>query len=192
VEAITELKDRTGSSMIAIKKFMQDKLPKDKKWQNATFLKSLKDGVAAGDFVQVKNSYKLSADFKKKALKAAKDAKKEDKPNKKTPATKKKTTTKKSTTAKKSKAKKATSTKKKTVTKKKPASKTAKKTTAKKPAKKTTAKKPAAKKAAASKPKKASTKKVCATRLVVTPYCLTIENTDFFLYLSFPQTAKKD
>ena len=28
VEAISELKDRTGSSMIAIKKFMQEKLPK--------------------------------------------------------------------------------------------------------------------------------------------------------------------
>ena len=28
VEAITALKDRTGSSMISIKKHMQDKLPK--------------------------------------------------------------------------------------------------------------------------------------------------------------------
>ena len=72
VEAITELKDRNGSSMIAIKKYMQAKLPKDKKWQNATFLQALKSGVAAGDFVQHKQSYKLSAEFKKKAKKSSK------------------------------------------------------------------------------------------------------------------------
>jgi histone H1/5 len=114
VEAITELKDRTGSSMISIKKFMQDKLPKEKKWQNATFLKALKDGVEKGDFVKNKNSYKLSADFKKKATKAAKDAekKKEDKP-------KKKAATKKKPAAKKTAAKKSTKkTTKKTTTKK--------------------------------------------------------------------------
>ncbi len=56
IQAITELKDRTGSSMISIKKFMQDKLPKDKTWQNATFLQALKAGVASGDLVQVKVS----------------------------------------------------------------------------------------------------------------------------------------
>lgn len=72
IEAITELKDRQGSSMIAIKKFMQSKLPAEKKWANAIFLNSLKSGVAAGDFVQNKNSYKLSADFKKKLAKADK------------------------------------------------------------------------------------------------------------------------
>ena len=66
IVAINELKDRTGSSTIAIKKHMQDRLPKDKKWMNATFLSALKSGVASGDFVKVKNSYKLSADFKKK------------------------------------------------------------------------------------------------------------------------------
>jgi histone H1/5 len=69
VEAIAELKDRTGSSTIAIKKVMQEKLPKDKKWMNATFLSSLKKGVADGDFVQVKASYKLSAEFKKSSAK---------------------------------------------------------------------------------------------------------------------------
>ena len=66
VSAITSLKDRNGSSMIAIKKYMQDNLPKGKKWLNATFLSALKSGVAAGDFVKIKNSYKLSAEFKKK------------------------------------------------------------------------------------------------------------------------------
>lgn len=54
IQAISELKDRNGSSMIAIKKFMQDKLPKDKTWQNATFLQALKSSVTAGDLVQVK------------------------------------------------------------------------------------------------------------------------------------------
>ena len=76
VKAIDELKDRTGSSMIAIKKHMQANLPKDKKWMNAVFLKTLKAGVASGDFVQNKNSYKLSADFKKKAASAGKPKKK--------------------------------------------------------------------------------------------------------------------
>ena len=69
VAAITELKDRTGSSSIAIKKHMQANLSKDKKWMNATFLSALKKMVADGDLVQNKNSYKLSADFKKKASK---------------------------------------------------------------------------------------------------------------------------
>ena len=72
VKAIQELKDRNGSSSIAIKKHMQAHLPKDKKWMNATFLASLKSGVASGEFVQHKNSYKLSADFKKKSAKVGK------------------------------------------------------------------------------------------------------------------------
>jgi histone H1/5 len=145
VEAIGELKDRTGSSMIALKKLMMSKLPKDKKWQNATFLASLKSGVASGDFVQIKSSYKLSADYKKKAIAAAKP-KKVAAPKK--AVLKKKTAPKKKTTAPK---KKTTAPKKKaTATAKKPA---AKKVTAKKPAaKKVTAKKPAAKKATKKKP----------------------------------------
>jgi histone H1/5 len=75
VDAIAELKDRTGSSMIAIKKLMMSKIPADKKWQNATFLQSLKAGVAAGDFVKVRASYKLSQDYKKKTVAAEKKAK---------------------------------------------------------------------------------------------------------------------
>jgi histone H1/5 len=71
IAAITELNDRSGSSMIAIKKAMQDKLPKEKKWMNSTFLSTLKKGVADGEFVQVKNSYKLSAEFKKSLVKKA-------------------------------------------------------------------------------------------------------------------------
>ena len=75
IEAITELKDRTGSSSIAIKKHMQAKLPKDKKWLNATFLTTLQEMVADGDIIQNKNSYALSPQFKKKQA-AAKKGKK--------------------------------------------------------------------------------------------------------------------
>jgi linker histone H1 and H5 family len=52
--AITELKDRNGSSMIAIKKHMQGQMAADKKWMNSMFLLALKNGVASGEFVQTK------------------------------------------------------------------------------------------------------------------------------------------
>ena len=99
IESIQELKDRTGSSMIAIKKLMQEKLPKDKKWMNNTFLTSLKKGVADGDFVKIKNSYKLSADFKKALKKPTAPKKKAVAPKKAAP--KKKVATKKTTSVKK-------------------------------------------------------------------------------------------
>ena len=73
ITAITELGDRTGSSMIAIKKHMQANIG-DKKWMNHNFLKSLKSGVEAGDFVQNKNSYKLSPELKKSLAKKSKPA----------------------------------------------------------------------------------------------------------------------
>ncbi len=91
VAAITELKDRTGSSSIAIKKHMQANLPKDKKWLNGMFLNALKKAVADGDLMQIKSSYKLSADYKKKAAAASKPKK----APKKKAAPKKKTATKK-------------------------------------------------------------------------------------------------
>jgi histone H1/5 len=95
IAAIAALKDRQGSSTIAIKKHMQDSLPKDKKWLNATFLAALKHGVSSGDFVKVKNSFKLSADFKKTAEKKAKAAAEPKKPKaaSKAAAAKKKTAT---------------------------------------------------------------------------------------------------
>ena len=68
IKAIGELKDRNGSSMQAIKKVMQANLAQDKKWANATFLTVLKAGVANGDFVKIKGSYKLSADFNDRNL----------------------------------------------------------------------------------------------------------------------------
>ena len=98
IKAIEELKDRSGSSMISIKKHMQAHMPADKKWMNAMFLKALKDGVKAGDFTQVKSSYKLSADFKKKAVAAAKP---KVAPKKKVTASKKKTAPKKKSAPKK-------------------------------------------------------------------------------------------
>jgi hypothetical protein len=45
---------------------MMSKIPADKKWRERYFPQSLKAGVTAGDFVQVKASYKLSQDYKKK------------------------------------------------------------------------------------------------------------------------------
>mmetsp|Transcript_18785 Transcript_18785/g.27154 ORF Transcript_18785/g.27154 Transcript_18785/m.27154 type:complete len:152 (-) Transcript_18785:529-984(-) len=143
VLAIDELKDRMGSSMVAIKKHMQANMPSDKKWLNATFLTALKSGVAAGDLIKVKNSYKLSPEFKKKRIEAAKPkkvapkkkaaSKKKTAPKKKAApkkkvAPKKKATTKKSAPKKKATAKKSAP-KKKTSTKK---SATKKKTTPKK------------------------------------------------------------
>jgi len=157
IKAIDELKDRTGSSMIAIKKHMQANLPKDKKWMNATFLSALKSGVAAGDLVQIKNSYKLSPEFKQKRIAAEKAAAKKAKaaakkaekkataPKKKAAPKKKKTAAKKTAPKKKTATKKKTAPKKKIVTKKKTAPK--KKTTTKKATtKKTATKKKVAKK----------------------------------------------
>ncbi len=99
IKAIDELKDRTGSSMIAIKKHMQANMPSDKKWMNAMFLKALKDAVTTGDLVQTKQSYKLSADFKKKQAAASKP--KKVAPKKKASAPKKKAAPKKKSAPKK-------------------------------------------------------------------------------------------
>jgi len=129
VKAIADLKDRTGSSMIAIKKHMQSSLPSDKKWANRVFLTALKSGVAAGDFVQVKASYKLSPNYKKKLA----DGLKPKKPKKKAAPKKKRSSVKKVAPKKKA------APKKKSAPKKKTTKKSAKKTT-KKSAKKTTKK----------------------------------------------------
>ncbi|KAL7540666.1 hypothetical protein ACHAXR_010287, partial [Thalassiosira sp. AJA248-18] len=71
IAAITELKDRTGSSSIAIKKHVQANLPANVKFLNGDFLNALKQAVANGDLVQSKHCYKLST-AKKKATKASK------------------------------------------------------------------------------------------------------------------------
>ena len=140
--AITELKDRTGSSRQAISKIVS---AKKSNFQSGALNRALKSGVESGKLIQVKGSYKLSAAEKKPV------------------ATKKKTVKKasvKKTTAKKSPAKKKTSTKK-TATKKAPAKKktTTKKTTKKSPAKKKApAKKAAPKKKSPAKKKKPAKK----------------------------------
>lgn len=102
VDAIQERGDRSGSSSIAVRKVMQSKLPRDKKWLNATYFAALKTGVANGEFIQNKNSYKLSAEYKKKLTKSSSSTK---------PTKKKATPTKKKTV------KKAASSKKKTMKK---------------------------------------------------------------------------
>ena len=65
VKCITEMKDRTGSSLPAIKKYVEANMPKGKNYVNGTLLKVLRNMVASGELVQVKQSYKLSPEFKK-------------------------------------------------------------------------------------------------------------------------------
>ena len=115
VKAIADFNDRTGSSMVAIKKHMQNALPGDKKWANTVFLSALKSGVAKGDLVQIKGSYKISPEFKKKLAAAEKKA----------AAPKKKTAPKKVAPKKKTAPKKKAAPKKKVVKKKKTAPKKA-------------------------------------------------------------------
>ena len=115
VKAIADFNDRTGSSMVAIKKHMQNALPGDKKWANTVFLSALKSGVAKGDLVQIKGSYKISPEFKKKLAAAEKKA----------TAPKKKTAPKKVAPKKKTAPKKKAAPKKKVVKKKKTAPKKA-------------------------------------------------------------------
>ena len=148
VAAIVALKERTGSSRQAIKKYITANY---KVGDSAgTHLKlALKRGVASGALKQVKGtgasgSFKV-AEKPKPAKKAAKKPAK--KPAAKKPA--KKTAAKKKPAAKKPAAKKSKATPKKAA-KKPAAKKAAKKPAAKKPAAKKTAakKKPAAKKSA--------------------------------------------
>ena len=98
IKAITGLKERSGSSSIAIKKTMQASMPTDKKWMNAMFLAALKKMVADGVLVKVKSSYKLGAKAKEAPKKKA--PKKKTAPKKKS-APKKKAVPKKKSTPKK-------------------------------------------------------------------------------------------
>ena len=100
ITAISGLKDRTGSSSIAIKKTMQASMPKDKKWMNATFLAALKKMVADGVLVQNKSSYKLGAKAKQAPKKKAAAPKKKSAPKEKS-APKKKAAPKKKSAPKK-------------------------------------------------------------------------------------------
>ena len=68
IAAIKALKDRTGSSSSAIKKYIEAN-NKDLKFANHNLRAALKKGVADGMLVQVKASYKLSDKAKKPAPK---------------------------------------------------------------------------------------------------------------------------
>ena len=147
-EAIARLADRTGSSQMAIEKYIMMNYP-EIAYNRAHLRMSLKRGVESGRIQRHHihtNSYKLPAGEAPKLLKkldAAAEAKKPAKKSRKAPA--KKTTGKKAT-PKKATGKKSTA-KKTTGKKATPKKSTAKKTTGKKStAKKTTGKKSTAKK----------------------------------------------
>ena len=139
-EAISALKDRTGSSLLAIKSYISSKYS-DLTLRPHYLRAALKKGVTDGAFVMVKASYKLSAAAKKSA------------PKKK--AVPKKTAPKKAAAVKPKKAAaKKTSPKKAAVKKTTPKKAVAKKTAPKKASpKKTTPKKAVAKKTAVAKNK---------------------------------------
>ena len=156
---------------------MQSKLPADKKWQNNTFLSALKTGVASGELVQNKASYKLSADFKKKISKPA-------------PAPKKKPVAKKAAEGSK---KKSVASKKKLVKKVTAASEDKPKAVVKKVTKKKT---PTEKKAPTEKKekkvsaeKKTKTAKPAAEKKKVRPFSLVCSFVCLFVRISNPLTS---
>lgn len=142
-EAITSLKERTGSSQYAITKFIEEKHKELPPTFKKLILVQLKKSVAAGKLVKVKNSYKLAPTTKSAPVKtAAAAAPKKPKAVTK-PAAKPKSATPKKKAVAKPKAKAAAGTAKpkpKTKAKAKPAA--AAKKVAAKPAKKTPVKKP--------------------------------------------------
>merc|ERR1712038_92994 len=155
VAAIKALKERTGSSLAAIKKYIAANYKVDIVKLAPFIRKALKKGVESKQLVMVKASYKLSKEAKaekkpKKKVVKKKPAAKKPKTPKKKPAAKKAKTPKKAAAKKAKTPKKAAA--KKPAAKKPAAKKSPKKAAAKKPvAKKPAAKKPAAKKPAAKK-----------------------------------------
>ena len=63
------------SSLLLSRPPSQANMPASKKWPNGTFLNVLEKAVADGDLAKTKGSYKLMADFKKKAATADKPKK---------------------------------------------------------------------------------------------------------------------
>ena len=72
--AIVSLKERNGSSLQAVKKFVAAK--KGKGYVNGVFLRALRSAVTGGKLVQVKGSYKLAAKAKAAPKKKAATKKK--------------------------------------------------------------------------------------------------------------------
>merc|ERR1719491_1623637 len=101
--ALLGLKERNGSSLAAIKKYMATNFPAAK--NDLALKNALKFGVSKGMFIKVKASFKLSPEAKKKS------------PVKKTIAKKPKVATKKKTSAVKKPSAAKKTTKKKTVKK---------------------------------------------------------------------------
>ncbi|XP_043285333.1 histone H1-like [Venturia canescens] len=182
--AIKELKERGGSSLQAIKKYMAGTYKVDAEKQAPFIKRYIKSALASGALVQIKGkgaagSFKLSASAVKAATVKPKAAKKVVKPKtaaKKAPAAKKTTAAKKAVSPSKPKKvavkKPTTATSEKKKSTKGPAAKPPKpKTTKAKPAPKSPPKKvkaAAPKKvkpaAAASKPKKAAPKKAAVAK----------------------------
>jgi len=83
-EAIVSLKDRYGSSIPAILKFLVSKYPNLEQKDNPAnrfkknVMTALKSGIKAGRFEKLKCSYKVKAEFKKKQAAAAKRKKQQE------------------------------------------------------------------------------------------------------------------
>jgi len=141
-EAITSLKERTGSSQYAITKFIEGKHKELPPTYKKLVLLHLKKSVAAGKLVKVKNSFKLASNKPAAPVKAAaavpKKPKTVTKPTAKAAAKPKDAPKKKAAAKPKAKTAAATA---KPKPKAKPAKAAAKKVAAK-PAKKTPVKKP--------------------------------------------------
>ena len=120
--AILALKERSGSSLPALKKFLNAS-PSQYRFINA----ALRTGVASGFFVKNKGKYKLSAEAKKPPKKKKKKKKKKAKKKKKKKKKKKAKKKTKKKTKKKKPAKKAKKAKKKSKGKKKKSKKKSKK-----------------------------------------------------------------
>ena len=73
-ESILALKDRTGSSVPAICKYIAGKYPVPEKTYKKSVAAALKKLTADAKLIKVKASYKLSDDFKKPAPKPKKKA----------------------------------------------------------------------------------------------------------------------
>merc|ERR1711956_196746 len=103
--ALLGLKERNGSSLAAIKKYMATNFPAAK--NDLALKNALKFGVSKGMFIKVKASFKLSPEAKKKSAVKKTIEKKTVKKSTKPGAAKKKPATKKKPAAKKSPKKKA-------------------------------------------------------------------------------------
>uniref|UniRef100_A0A7S2Y1F8 H15 domain-containing protein n=1 Tax=Fibrocapsa japonica TaxID=94617 RepID=A0A7S2Y1F8_9STRA len=129
--AILALKDRTGSSLPAIKAYITANYPSVKFLPHA-LRAALKKAVEAGKLIKVKASYKLSADEKKPKKVAKKKVVKKKAPKKPKKKVVKKKAPKKKAPKKKAASKKKAAPKKKAATKKKTGAKKVAKKVAKK------------------------------------------------------------